>query len=131
MFSFGFWASSDAVCAEATALIVAISWVRELNLSKVLFVSDCLQVVDFVNGDNCSAGWRCGDHIADCRRLMSSSSEYKLVYIRRVKNKMVDRLARRARKLCIKASWNTLPHFLNLFERDENIVEACKHHLCQ
>ncbi|XP_026410688.1 uncharacterized protein LOC113305915 [Papaver somniferum] len=111
----------DAVSAEATALVLAISWVRELNLSKVLLVSDCLQVVDFLNGDCCSAGWRCGDLLAECRSFMSRSGVCRLVYIRRVKNKLADRLARRARRLYLKDSWSSLPPFMNCYDRDENI----------
>ncbi|XP_026451731.1 uncharacterized protein LOC113352073 [Papaver somniferum] len=42
---------SDALGAEVSALLLAVNWVQEMNLSKALFVSDCLQLVDFVYGD--------------------------------------------------------------------------------
>lgn len=81
---------SDAVCAEVTALFLAISWVKELKLSKVLFVSDFLQVVDFVNEVISSVGWRCSDLLEDCRRFISSSNVYNVVYVNRIKNRIAD-----------------------------------------
>ncbi|RZC56459.1 hypothetical protein C5167_015303 [Papaver somniferum] len=71
----------DAVSAEATALFLAISWVKELNLSKVLFVCDCLQVVGFVNGVSSSVGRMCSDLLEDCRNFTASRNAYKVVYI--------------------------------------------------
>lgn len=48
--------SSD-VGAETAALILAISWARDLNLSKVLLVSDCLQMVGYVNSGKGDLDW--------------------------------------------------------------------------
>lgn len=51
----------DAVSAEAAALIKAFSWAEEMNLVKVVFISDCLQLVDFVNEGSSNIDWRSCD----------------------------------------------------------------------
>lgn len=58
---------SSVVVAETIALILTISWALEMNLSKVLFASDCLQLVDFVNEGKGAIDWRCIDLLNDCR----------------------------------------------------------------
>ncbi|XP_026419596.1 uncharacterized protein LOC113315544 [Papaver somniferum] len=97
----------DAVGAKAGALILAISWAEEMNLSRVVFVSDCIQLVHFINGVNSNIAWISSDLLDRCRSLISSSVSFKIMYIKRVKNHLADRLARRARKL----SLSGLPSF--------------------
>ncbi|XP_026459415.1 uncharacterized protein LOC113360081 [Papaver somniferum] len=86
-----------AVAAEAMALILACSWVGEMNLSRVLFISDCLQLVDLVNQGKGDIDWRSQDLVEDCRISFSSCVNSRIVFIKRSKNKIADRLARRAR----------------------------------
>lgn len=59
---------SDAVGAEAVALILAISWAEEMYLYKVVFISDCLQLVQHNNGVNTSIAWRSSDFLVQCRK---------------------------------------------------------------
>ncbi|XP_026451479.1 uncharacterized protein LOC113351759 [Papaver somniferum] len=68
---------SDAVVGETTALFFAISWAKEINFSKVLFIYDCLQVVDFVNGSSVCVEWRCKDILVDCKSLLLSNNNFK------------------------------------------------------
>ncbi|XP_026435106.1 uncharacterized protein LOC113332813 [Papaver somniferum] len=105
---------SDAVGAEAAALLLAISWAEEMNLSNVVFVCDCLQLVHFVNGVSCNIKWRNGDLLEQCQSLISRSLSYKLVYVKRLNNKLADRLARRAKSDSIYGLWSPFPPFLNL-----------------
>ncbi|XP_026399862.1 uncharacterized protein LOC113295753 [Papaver somniferum] len=91
----------DAVGAEAAALILAISRAEEMNLSRVVFVSDCLQLVHFINGVNSNIAWISSDLLDQCQSLISRSISFKIMYIKRVKNLLADRLARRARKLSL------------------------------
>ncbi|XP_026451998.1 uncharacterized protein LOC113352389 [Papaver somniferum] len=121
----GFGLIQDAVGAEATALFWAISWAQEKNLSKVIFVSDYLQLVDFVNGDSNIIGWRSSDSLIDCQSLLSSSSAFKITYIKRAKNRLADLLARRAKKYYIKDYWVHFPSFLDTLVRKEPLVEVC------
>lgn len=95
-----------------------------MNLSRVLFVSDCLHLVDFVNGGNGSVDWRCSDIMEDSRISFSS------FYIKRLKNKLADQLARRARKFSLKDNWVSVPPFLDSLTRKEPIVDVCKFLLC-
>ncbi|XP_026399813.1 uncharacterized protein LOC113295701 [Papaver somniferum] len=74
----------NAVGAEAAALILAISWEEEMNLSRVVFVSDCLQLVHFINGVNSNIAWRSSDLPDQCRSLISSSVSFKIMYIKHV-----------------------------------------------
>ncbi|XP_026399844.1 uncharacterized protein LOC113295736 [Papaver somniferum] len=115
----------DAVGAESNALFLGISWALEMNLSRVIFLSDCLQMVDFVNGDCSKVGWWSSDVLKDCRSLLSSNSSFKLMYINRVKNNLADKLARRARKYCIKNNWVSFPPFLDGLVRKEPLVDVC------
>ncbi|XP_026451715.1 uncharacterized protein LOC113352048 [Papaver somniferum] len=115
----------DAVGAEATALLLAISWAKEMNLPKVVFVSDCLHLVNFVNGCNSSVDWRSLDLLELCRSSISSSVSFKLMYIKRQNNPLADRLARRARKNNLKGLWFSLPNFLNNMCRKTNLNILC------
>ncbi|XP_026383587.1 uncharacterized protein LOC113278893 [Papaver somniferum] len=72
----------DVVGAEVSALILAISWAEEMNLPKVVFVSDCLQLVNFVNGDSSNVEWRSVDLLEHCQSLLSSSLSFKIMYIK-------------------------------------------------
>ncbi|XP_026381662.1 uncharacterized protein LOC113276289 [Papaver somniferum] len=63
-----FGVMSDAVGAEAVALILAISWAEEMCLYKVVFISDCLQLVQHNNGVNTSNAWRSSDFLVQCRK---------------------------------------------------------------
>lgn len=116
---------SDAIGAEAAALILAISWAQEMHLSKVVFVSDCLQLVQFSNGVSTNIAWRSSDLVEHCRSLIFSTVSFRIVYIKRVKNKLTDRLARRARKHELKGQWVSLPSFLASQTWLENLTEIC------
>ncbi|XP_026383447.1 uncharacterized protein LOC113278940 [Papaver somniferum] len=56
---------SDAVGAETAALILAISWAKKMNLFKIIIVSDCVQLMDFVNGGSTNIDWRSSDLLED------------------------------------------------------------------
>ncbi|XP_026444130.1 uncharacterized protein LOC113344348 [Papaver somniferum] len=105
---------------NATALYLTISWAMEINLSKVLFINDCLQVVNFVNGSGVSIEWRCKDILLDCKSLLLSWNNFKVS-----KNKLAHKLARRARKYCLKNVWVSFPSFLNNVVRKEPILNVC------
>ncbi|XP_026416689.1 uncharacterized protein LOC113312150 [Papaver somniferum] len=115
----------DAVGAEAAALILAISWAEEMNLSIVIFVSDCLQLVHFINGVSSNIAWRSSDLLEQCRSLISSSVSFKIMYIKRVKNLLADRLARRPKKHSITGLWVSFSSFLNSLIRKENLNDVC------
>ncbi|XP_026434569.1 uncharacterized protein LOC113332110 [Papaver somniferum] len=115
----------DAVGDESNALFLGISWALEMNLSRVIFLSDCLQMVDFVNEDCSKVGWWSSDVLKDCRSLFSSNSSFKLMYINRVKKNLADKLDRRARKYCIKNNWVSFPPFLDSLVRKEPLVDVC------
>lgn len=117
----------DAVGAEAAVLILTISWAEEMKLPKVVFVSDCLQLVNFVNGQNSCVDWRSLDLLELCRNLLSSSVSYKVMYIKRLNNSLADRLARRARKNSLKGLWFSL---LNFLFRKVNLNVICNSLLC-
>ncbi|XP_026399025.1 uncharacterized protein LOC113294866 [Papaver somniferum] len=120
----------DAVGAEAAALILAISWAEELNLSKVVFVSDCLQLVQFVNGVSRIIDWRSGDLLEQCRSLLSKFTSFKSVYVKRLNNPFADRLARRARKDSLKDIWVSFPSFLNSLFGKKNLNVVCNSLIC-
>ncbi|XP_026377691.1 uncharacterized protein LOC113271987 [Papaver somniferum] len=82
-------------------------------------------LVDFVNGDCTNVGWWSSDIMSDCRSLLSSLRTFKLMYIKRVKNRLADRLARYARKFCIKNEWVPFPPFSDAFAREEPLVNVC------
>ncbi|XP_026420100.1 uncharacterized protein LOC113316084 [Papaver somniferum] len=115
----------DAVGAEAAALSFAISWAEEMNLPKVVFDSDCLQLVHFVNGRNISVGWRSQDLLEQCRSSIYCSVSFNVMYIKRLNNPLADRLARRARKNNIKGLWFSLPNFLDGVFRKINLSVIC------
>lgn len=96
-----------------------------MNLSKVLLVSDCLQLVNFVNGGKDMVDWRSCDILEDCRFSLSSCNNFKVMHITRLKNKVAICLARRARKYCLKTNWVSFPYFLSDVVRKEPIVNAC------
>ncbi|XP_026405442.1 uncharacterized protein LOC113300431 [Papaver somniferum] len=104
----------DAFESETSALVLVVNWVREMNLPKVFFVSDCLQLVEYFQRDCVNISWRSSDLLEDCRCVLSSNQTFKVMYIKHVKNRLVDRLARRARKLCIKNKWVSFPLFWTL-----------------
>ncbi|XP_026383473.1 uncharacterized protein LOC113278971 [Papaver somniferum] len=115
----------DAVGAEAAVLSFAISWAEEMNLPKVVFVSDCLQLVHFVNGCNIYVGWRSQDLLEQCRSSISSYVFFNVMYIKQLNNLLADRLARRARKNNLKGLWFSLPNFLDGVFRKINFSEIC------
>ena len=102
------------------ALFLASSWVKEMCLSKVLFISDCLQLVNFVNGNNCVIDRRCLDRLEDFRSSFSACLGFKLGYVNRTKNKVVDKLSRRARMSNLKTIWDAPPPFLDV------VMELCR-----
>ncbi|XP_026384062.1 uncharacterized protein LOC113279597 [Papaver somniferum] len=77
------------VGAEATSLFLSISWAEEMNLSKVLFVSDCLQLVKFIQDGKDVVDWLCSDLLEDCRISISNITSFRVVHIKRLKNKAV------------------------------------------
>ncbi|XP_026411185.1 uncharacterized protein LOC113306470 [Papaver somniferum] len=97
-----FGLTSSAFAAETKALILASSWAEEMSLSKVIFLSDCLQLVNFVNGGKGDIDWRCLDLLEDYQISFSAYLNFKIGYVKRIKNKIVDRLARRARTLSLR-----------------------------
>ncbi|XP_026451412.1 uncharacterized protein LOC113351684 [Papaver somniferum] len=70
-----------AVGAEAAALLLAISWAEEMNLPKVVFLSDCLQLVNFVNAATSNFNWRSIDLLNRCRISIVSNVSFKLLYV--------------------------------------------------
>ncbi|XP_026400447.1 uncharacterized protein LOC113296355 [Papaver somniferum] len=115
----------DAIGAEVASLILAISWAEEMNLSKVVFISDCLQLVDYVNGVSSNITWRSEYLLNQCRVLISSSCSFEVVFVKRVKNHLADRLARRARNFSLKGLWVSYPSFLISLVRKENLNVVC------
>ncbi|XP_026434264.1 uncharacterized protein LOC113331835 isoform X2 [Papaver somniferum] len=113
------------VAAEEMALILACSWVGEMNLSRVLFISDCLQLMDLVNQGKGDIDWRSQDLVEDCRISFPSCVNSRIVFIKRSKNKITDRLARRAKKFSLKNTWNSSPHFLQSIMREEPLTDIC------
>ncbi|XP_026398057.1 uncharacterized protein LOC113293732 isoform X1 [Papaver somniferum] len=81
---------SDAIGVEAAALILAISLAEEMNLTKVVLLSDYLQLVQFSNGDDIKLAWRSSDLFEHCRSLISSYLFFKIMYIKRVNNLLAD-----------------------------------------
>lgn len=69
---------------------MAISWAEEMNLSKVLFVSDCLQLVDFFKEGKGEVDWLCCDLLEECRIFFSNRFSFNVVHIKRLKNKIAD-----------------------------------------
>ncbi|XP_026441788.1 uncharacterized protein LOC113340957 [Papaver somniferum] len=67
----------DAVGAKAAALFLAISWAEEMNLQKVFFLSDCLQLVNFVNAASTDVNWRSVDLLNRCRISLDSNVAFK------------------------------------------------------
>lgn len=121
---------SDAVGAEAAALILAFFWAEEMNLSNIVFVCDCLQLVHFVNGVSCNIEWQNGDLLEQCQSLFSRSLSYKLVYVKCRNNKLADRLARRARSDSLSGLWSPLPPFLTLLLRNEYFSDVYNSFFC-
>ncbi|XP_026398058.1 uncharacterized protein LOC113293732 isoform X2 [Papaver somniferum] len=82
--------NQDAIGVEAAALILAISLAEEMNLTKVVLLSDYLQLVQFSNGDDIKLAWRSSDLFEHCRSLISSYLFFKIMYIKRVNNLLAD-----------------------------------------
>ncbi|XP_026459110.1 uncharacterized protein LOC113359740 [Papaver somniferum] len=115
----------SVVAAETMTLILACSWVRELNLSNVLFVSDCLQLVQLVNEGKSDIDWRSLQFLEDYRSSFFSCVNSRLVYVKRDRNKITDGLARRARNFSLKNIWNPSPHFLQTSIGEVPLTEIC------
>lgn len=65
---------SEAQVGEATALFLAISWAQHMNISKVLLVSDCHNIVRYVNCVSRSVSWRSKDLLNICKACMDFSA---------------------------------------------------------
>lgn len=120
-----FGRAPDAAGGEAAALFLAISWCRDLKLSKVLLVSDCLNMVNYVNSFSGSVGWRSKD-LDDCKISMSTLFIVKFVYVKRKLNNEADRLASFARKNSLSFSWDSCPSFLVIFVKQNSLINVCK-----
>ncbi|XP_026453170.1 uncharacterized protein LOC113353915 [Papaver somniferum] len=60
------------VGAGTTTLILAFSWAGKMDLFRVIFVSDCLQLVNFLNGGKGDMDWWSMDLLEECRISLSS-----------------------------------------------------------
>ncbi|XP_031115730.1 uncharacterized protein LOC116019596 [Ipomoea triloba] len=88
----------DAHIAEAVAIRVALSWVKERGHSKVMMYTDCQMVCKLFNGNLLDLSFA-GCVINDCRELSRHFESVSVKFISRSVNKAAHVLARAARSL--------------------------------
>jgi ribonuclease HI len=88
---------SSVLMAEAAAIALAIDVAQCMNLTNISFLSDCQQLVHFLNAADHSnpPDWRI-KHFTQLFSNHSRSREFKIFKINRHLNTMADALARQA-----------------------------------
>ncbi|CAN1227220.1 hypothetical protein LINPERPRIM_LOCUS2783 [Linum perenne] len=81
--------------AEASCLREAIRWAMELGRRPVIFETDSLMVKQAVGGRSADIT-EFGRIVDECRSLLFSQPQFKVVFVRRECNRIADALAKRS-----------------------------------
>ena len=103
--------SSDPLLAEALSCKEALSWIKELNLNKVIVETDSLMLAQAFNvsADNFSYF---GSILGDCQIIAKDLIDVNLVWVRRSANLAAHSLARAACSESGRGSWSYVPPLL-------------------
>ena len=89
---------------EAMAARRAISFAKELDLPKVIFEGDAAGIIDFLNSEeDCLAPF--GHIIEESRYLGASFSAFAFSHVKRLGNRVADKLAKLARESLAPRCW--------------------------
>lgn len=94
--------------AEALAIREALSWIKNLQLSKVIVETDCLNVYSaLVSQDYSPNGF--GLIIADCQALAKLVGEVRFSFVRRSANVTAHNMARVESSMSSLGEWRDVP----------------------
>ncbi|OVA03269.1 Ribonuclease H domain [Macleaya cordata] len=89
--------ASSSKHAEGLALLAAVEWARDLNLTRVIFESDAQSVINYINHETGILDWRCKIILKDCKTIILSFEFVEFTYTIREFNRPADTLAKAAR----------------------------------
>ncbi|XP_019155028.1 PREDICTED: uncharacterized protein LOC109151883 [Ipomoea nil] len=95
---------SDVHLAEALAVKEALSWVKELGLTKVIIYSDCKNVCRLLNGTSQDLSYA-GCVIRECRSFQRHFDLVSFHYVSRSVNRFAHALARATRSQTGSSCW--------------------------
>ena len=98
----------DPLLAKAMSCREVLSWIKELNLTKVIVESDALMLVQAFEHSTSHLSYF-GSILCDCQILAKDLSEFHLVHVNRSVNVAAYTLARAAFSESDRGSWNLSP----------------------
>ncbi|CAH9092223.1 unnamed protein product [Cuscuta epithymum] len=101
--------------AEAWSLREALKWMQETEYTRVIFESDCKQLVDDIYNAHKDRS-EYGSLVHDCRNIVGSNNDFCVVFARRQANSSAHALARAS------TSYASCTIFLSVPYCIENIV---------
>ena len=103
----------DPAMAEAMSCREALSWLKSLNISKVIVESDALQVINCLNGDHSDKSYF-GNIIDDCKILSKDLGVCLFKFVRRSANQVAHTLAKATGSMSDRGVWfYNHPQFLS------------------
>ncbi|XP_026399116.1 uncharacterized protein LOC113294964 [Papaver somniferum] len=96
----------NAEHSERFGVLEAIKWVKDLNLSNLVFESDCINVVNSLKGATLDVQWENQGFVIEIRHLLNSFSNGSVNYVKRTANNVAQKPANKAR-----TSRATFQHF--------------------
>lgn len=91
--------------AETWVLLEAMLWAKVQAWEKVIFESDCKNLVLFINTGLTLPPWQSSSLLNRCVSLFKDQSNWSCKFVPKVCNKTTDCLAKSVRKLCYVGEW--------------------------